>query len=70
MFRSLRCNDAGTIPSARSLPTRVSARTTTLLNIPIGNVNFAAPNYSVNTNWIINLDYNQSDKTQHRGRFI
>ncbi len=48
----------------------VFVRINNFANIPVGNINFAAPNYSTNKNWVINIDYNQSDKTQHRGRYI
>ncbi len=49
-------NDAGTIA--------VSG-----VNIPVGNVSFDAPNWTNQRNFVLNLDYNQSEKTQHRGRF-
>jgi hypothetical protein len=39
------------------------------VNIPIGNVSFDAPNWTNQRNVVVNIDYNQSDKTQHRGRF-
>ncbi|MGB8507476.1 MAG: hypothetical protein WCD76_03645, partial [Pyrinomonadaceae bacterium] len=38
-------------------------------NIPIGSVNFSAPNFSKQNHAVINFDYNQSDSTQHRIRF-
>jgi hypothetical protein len=63
-------NDAGTIDVCRVVPTGGVCPNNNFVQIPVGNVNFAAPSYTNNTNWIINLDYTQSDKTQHRGRFI
>ena len=63
-------NDAGTIPVCAVVTNKGVCPNNAFLSIPIGNVNFAAPNYSVNKNWILNLDYNQSEKTQHRGRYI
>ena len=63
-------NDAGNIQMCRVVPTGGICPNNNFANIPVGNVNFAAPSYTNNTNWIINIDYNQSDKTTHRGRFI
>jgi hypothetical protein len=39
------------------------------VNIPVGNISFDAPNWTNQRNVVVNLDYNQSEKTQHRGRF-
>ncbi len=39
------------------------------VDIPIGNVTFPAPNFSVNKNFVLNIDWTQSSKTQHRFRF-
>jgi hypothetical protein len=39
------------------------------VNIPIGNVTFAAPNFLKQNNVVTNVDYNQSTKTTHRFRF-
>lgn len=39
------------------------------VNIPVGNISFDAPNWNNQRNFVLNLDYNQSEKTQHRGRF-
>ena len=50
-------NDAGTIKVAG-------------VDIPVGNVNFAAPNFANQKNFMVNLDFTQSSNTQHRGRFI
>jgi hypothetical protein len=38
--------------------------------IPVGPVSFAAPNFTNDDNYVVNLDYTQSSRTQHRGRFI
>jgi len=37
--------------------------------IPIGIVNIPSPNYFYNNNVVANIDFTQSEKTQHRGRF-
>ncbi len=50
-------NDAGTITVAGA-------------QIPIGNVSFDAPNWTNQRNFVLNLDYTQSEKTQHHSRFI
>ena len=50
-------NDAGTIKVAG-------------INIPVGNISFAAPNFANQKNFMVNIDYTQSSNTQHRGRFI
>jgi Carboxypeptidase regulatory-like domain len=42
----------------------------TFVQIPIGNINFAAPNFQNQKNFMVNIDFTQSSKTQHRGRFI
>ncbi len=52
-----RANDAGTI--------NVGGRA-----IPTGNVSFDAPNFTNQRNFVLNLDYTQSENTQHRSRFI
>ncbi|HEX4951176.1 MAG TPA: carboxypeptidase regulatory-like domain-containing protein, partial [Blastocatellia bacterium] len=39
------------------------------VNIPVGNIAFDAPNWTNQRNVVVNIDYTQSDKTQHRGRF-
>lgn len=38
-------------------------------DIPVGNVSFAAPNFFKQNHAVINLDYLQSSRTQHRVRF-
>ena len=63
-------NDAGTITMCRVVPVGGVCPNNNFASIPVGNINFAAPNYTNNTNWVVNIDYNQSDKTQHRGRYI
>ena len=50
-------NDAGTISVAG-------------VSIPVGNVSFDAPNWTNQRNFVLNLDYTQSEKTQHHSRFI
>ena len=40
------------------------------VNIPVGTVAFAAPNFANQKNFMLNIDYTQSSRTQHRGRFI
>ena len=50
-------NDAGTIMVAG-------------VRVPVGNVSFDAPNYTSQRNFVLNLDYTQSDRTQHHSRFI
>lgn len=49
-------NDAGSIIVANQ-------------EIPIGNVTFAAPNFNKQNYFLLNIDYTQSAKTQHHGRF-
>ena len=38
--------------------------------IPVGPVSFGAPNFSNQRNFVLNLDYTQSENTQHHSRFI
>src|SRR5581483_4494266 len=38
--------------------------------IPVGPVSFSAPNFSNQRNFVLNLDYVQSENTQHHSRFI
>jgi hypothetical protein len=62
--------DAGAIPfcaTARDLTGACPGDN--LVQIPIGNVNFPAPNFTTNKNFVVNIDFAQSEKTQHRGRF-
>jgi Carboxypeptidase regulatory-like domain len=40
------------------------------VNAPVGFITVAAPSFFVRKNWVINIDYNQSSKTTHHGRFI
>ncbi len=40
------------------------------LDVPVGNIAFAAPNFQNNRNIVFNLDYTQSSKTVHHSRFI
>jgi len=40
------------------------------LDVPVGNISFAAPNFQNDRNIVFNLDFNQSSKTVHHSRFI
>lgn len=40
------------------------------LNVPVGNIFFDAPSFSNQRNFVLNFDFNQSEKSQHRTRFI
>jgi carboxypeptidase family protein len=40
------------------------------VNIPVGTVAFSAANFANQKNFMLNIDYTQSEKTQHRGRFL
>jgi hypothetical protein len=56
-FCSVRPNTDGDCPGA-------------LLNLPIGAVQFAPqPQFNKQNNFVINMDWTQSSKTQHRGRY-
>ncbi|HKX32342.1 MAG TPA: carboxypeptidase regulatory-like domain-containing protein [Blastocatellia bacterium] len=59
-----------TINVCAVVPTGGICPTGSTLAIPVGVINVPAPNFSVNKNWIINLDFTQSERSQHRGRFI
>ena len=64
-------NNAGTIPTcAVSRDAAGACPSGSLLNVPIGNISFAAPNFSNNRNIVFNLDFTQSEKTAHHSRFI
>ncbi|MGH9939014.1 MAG: carboxypeptidase regulatory-like domain-containing protein, partial [Blastocatellia bacterium] len=63
-------NDAGTVRMCAVVPAGGLCPNNNYVNIPIGRINFAAPNYTVNKNWVANIDFAQSARTQHRGRFI
>jgi len=39
-------------------------------SVDIGNISLPAPNFFERKNIVLNIDYTQSTKTQHRGRFI
>lgn len=39
------------------------------VTIPIGPVNIPSPSFFFNHFFVVNIDYTQSEKTQHRGRF-
>lgn len=40
------------------------------VSIPVGTVTIPAPQFFNRRNFVLNIDFNQSEKTQHRGRFI
>lgn len=40
------------------------------VNVEVNNASFPAPSFSTQRNFVLNLDYKQSDKTTHRTRFI
>jgi hypothetical protein len=64
-------NNAGTIPIC-AVP-RDAAGTcpsASVLNVPVGNISFAAPNFQTDRNIVFNLDFNQSANTVHHSRFI
>lgn len=64
-------NNAGTIPiCAISRDAAGTCPAASTLDVPIGNISFAAPNFQSNRNIVFNLDFNQSDKTVHHSRFI
>lgn len=56
------------------IPTAPSANGDTVLvsgvAIPLGNVAIPSPSFSYNHNFIVNIDYNMSDKTQMKGRYM
>ena len=64
-------NNAGTIPiCAVSRDAAGACPSGSLLNVPVGNISFAAPNFQNNRNVVFNLDFTQSSKTVHHSRFI
>jgi hypothetical protein len=64
-------NNAGTIPIC-AVPRDASGScpASSQLDVPIGNITFAAPNFQSNRNFVLNFDFNQSSKTVHHSRFI
>jgi Carboxypeptidase regulatory-like domain len=62
-------NDRGTIDFCRVAPTGGACDPGDILKIPVGSFTVPAPNFTVNKNFVINIDYTQSERTQHRGRF-
>ncbi|MEK7830461.1 MAG: carboxypeptidase-like regulatory domain-containing protein, partial [Acidobacteriota bacterium] len=62
-------NNAGTIDFCAVVPTGGICPNNNFVRVPVGSVNFSAPNFTVNKNFIINIDYTQSERTQHRARF-
>ena len=64
-------NNAGTIPiCAVSRDAAAACSAANTIDVPIGNVSFAAPNFQNNRNIVFNLDFNQSENTVHHSRFI
>ena len=64
-------NNAGTIPVC-AVPRDAAATcpSNSVIDVPIGNISFAAPNFQSDRNIVFNLDYTQSSKTVHHSRFI
>ncbi len=64
-------NSAGTIPIC-AVPRDAAGAcpASSILNVPVGNIAFAAPNFQNNRNIVFNLDFTQSSKTVHHSRFI
>ncbi len=62
--------DAGTIDVCAVVPTGGVCPNDNFVSIPVGNLNFAAPNFTTNKNFVININFSQNEKTQHRARFI
>lgn len=62
-------SNAGTIDFCAVVPTGGVCPNNNFVRVPVGNVNFSAPNFTVNKNFVINIDYTQNERTQHRARF-
>jgi Carboxypeptidase regulatory-like domain len=64
-------NNAGTIPiCAVARDAAGTCPASSVLNVPVGNIAFAAPNFQNDRNIVFNLDFTQSSKTVHHSRFI
>jgi hypothetical protein len=64
-------NNAGTIPICTVLRDAAGhCPSGSEVALPVGNIAFAAPNFSKNRNIVFNVDFTQSDKTEHHSRFI
>src|ERR1700752_1166061 len=64
-------NNAGTIPICSvSRDAAGACPAANLLNVPIGNISFAAPNFQNNRNIVFNVDFTQTENTAHHARFI
>jgi len=64
-------NNAGTIPVCAVFRNAAgNCPSGSELAVPVGNIAFAAPNFSNNRNIVFNLDFTQSAKTEHHSRFI
>lgn len=62
-------NNAGTIDICRTVPDLNGQCTSSFVAIPVGTISFASPSFTRQNNFVLNIDYNQSAKTQHRARF-
>src|SRR5205085_9273699 len=62
-------NNAGNLHLCTVAPNANGTCSGTLFNVPIGTVKVNAPNFNKQNHAVINLDYTQSTKTQHRIRF-
>ncbi|MDP9113908.1 MAG: carboxypeptidase-like regulatory domain-containing protein, partial [Acidobacteriota bacterium] len=51
-------------------PTQTETRVVSGVTIPVGSVPIVAPTYTNDTIWLMNIDYNISDKDQLRGRNV
>lgn len=60
--------EPGTIGGVKCLPENDLENLRTAYRIPIGLVNFSAPAWENRYNYVLNIDYNQSERMQHRGR--
>ena len=64
-------NNAGTIPvCAVSRDASGACPAASEIAVPVGNIAFAAPNFTNNKNIVFNLDFVQSSNTQHHSRFV
>lgn len=64
-------NNAGTIEACTvNRDASGSCPSGNSIDVPVGNLAFAAPNFQNDRNIVFNLDYTQSSKTVHHSRFI
>jgi hypothetical protein len=59
----------GTVPFCRVARTGGECPAGQSINIPVGDVAVASPNFTKQNHFVSNVDYNQSAATQHRFRF-